>query len=1070
MSHKAQEAIQVCVRMRPLLKPYEDEEVWAVDSRTNTLTTLSMQYSPPNFVELSSVSLNSLKDRDIRRRYADTLSPQNFTFDHVYGPEVTTQEIHNEICRPIVQSVLDGYNGAVFMYGQTTSGKTYTMLGTPDLPGVLPCSVRDVFTAITTDTQFEYNVWASYLEIYNEQINDLLAPGSTNLKIKEDPKQGVRIQGLKQQQVWTFDQVIILMNYGEEHRCYRETSIHEHSSRSHTIFKLFLESTRRVRPQGEGRLRYATLNLIDLAGSERLNEFEVRQPEQLGETGHINKSLFILANVVNKLAEGKRQYIPYRDSKLTRILSDALGGNSLASIICTVSPAGMNFHQTLSTLRFALRAKTVHNEPELNEILDDAAKMNQLKVEILRLKEELQQGHKASEHFAAINTDLKRNLQATKQELLACQQELQQTRVARDRLQETVQIIKHRSDAEGDTFSGHRTELTDKYQTLLDRLQEERGLRGQLEKELDVYRRSARGTYPVEQSFKPSSQKTATDLYVPSPSASLEQKSKLDQDYKRNTRETLASEYPRDPAQSQQPYRKAVQDSPTRQESSFDSRKAKPTTQHIDHRQVFSNIEFDFANIIDDYLRTSSSSADFADVIVTKLKEHHEDLLGRVDFRFDEARAQLEALYRQKVASPEQEATTISALTSQHNEKLKLLRRQYEDVLQELEDSYLTSLKDFEDHLSTQSKPYTAPSGSGFLWGSGKDGRCGGGSEENQKRPMKIFAESGVKLVSLICGYHHSAAISDKGVLFTWGRGIFGQLGHGSNESYTVPTPIASLNDFNIIQVACGWQHTLALTDTGRVFSWGYGDDGQLGHGDANDYVSPREVQDIGHLAVTYIVCGHSHSGAISEGRLYMWGCNPDARLFAETAATQLAPVPVNLPGRVMQASLGVSHSAAVLEDGHLFTAGMGTDGQLGSPIDGFAAKHKVEEFGHKRRAVSVSCGDSFTLVLDEFQQVYSFGKGSHGRLGHGSDEDRPKPVVLKSLSSERIVQVSAGCRHSGAVTESGKLYMWGFNFYEQLGLQGGDRDVDRPTVVRGLSEVQSVSCGYFHTGAVLRN
>ena len=114
------------------------------------------------------------------------------------------------------------------------------------------------------------------------------------------------------------------------------------------------------------------LNLVDLAGSERLNEFEHRK-ETLGETGHINKSLFILANVINKLAEGRNQHIPYRDSKLTRILSQALGGNSLTAIISTISPASMNYYQTLSTLRFATRAKTVKNKPHVNEYTDDSS-------------------------------------------------------------------------------------------------------------------------------------------------------------------------------------------------------------------------------------------------------------------------------------------------------------------------------------------------------------------------------------------------------------------------------------------------------------------------------------------------------------------------------------------------------------------------------------------------------------------------------------------------------------------------------------------------------------------------
>jgi centromeric protein E len=1025
--------------MRPLLKPFEDEEVWEANSQNNTLTMISPKYTAPDLTEISNASLNFFKDRDIRRRYADSQGHQSFLFDHVYGPTTTTQEIHNQICRPIVQSVLDGYNGAVFMYGQTTSGKTYSMLGTPELPGVLPCAVQDVFAAITRDTKSEYSVWVSYLEIYNEQINDLLAPGSTNLKIKEDPKHGIRIQGLKQQQVWTFDQVIILMNYGEEHRCYRETTVHEHSSRSHTIFKLFIESTKRTRTQGEGSLRFASLNLVDLAGSERLNEFEVKQPEQLGETGHINKSLFILANVVNKLAEGKSQYIPYRDSKLTRILSEALGGNSLAAIICTVSPAGMNFNQTLSTLRFAMRAKTVHNEPELNEILDDTAKMNQLKHEVLRLKEKLRQGHSALEDCEASNAELKRSLQLTRQELLAVQQDLQQTKVSRDRSQEMLQQLRQRTEPEGDVVTGPRSELPGNYQALLDRLQQERNIRAQLERELETL---GRGGSPEE--HRP-------EQFMDLVSDSIERTAQVDGDQWRANKQRLAAEYEQDLADLQSSYRDALETLASRYPRKPRATQAEAPQERTDSQPIeLSSLEFDFSKILEECLE---GGPEYADDIVSKLNDHHEDLLSSVNFYFDEARAQLES--RHKPSSAE------------YKERLETLKQQYEEVLGELEASYLNALGSFEDYLSEESRPL--PTGAGFLWGSGKDGRCGSGSEESMHKPQQIFAESGVKLTALVCGYHHSSAISDRGVLFTWGRGIFGQLGHDNNESCCVPTPVSSLSQHRVLQVACGWQHTLALTHTGRVLAWGYGDDGQLGHGDANDYLSPREVQAISHLAVSCIACGHSHSAALSEGTLYMWGGNPDGRLFNDAASSQLTPSPANLPGKVLQASLGVSHSAAVLEDGNLFTAGMGTDGQLGKPVEGSAVRLQVDEFGAKRRAVSVSCGDSFTLVLDEFQQVYSFGKGSNGRLGLGSSQDASKPTLVKGLSSERVVQISAGCRHSGAVTETGKLYMWGFNFYEQLALPG-DRDTDQPTLVRSLQGVQSVSCGYFHTGAVVRS
>jgi len=174
------------------------------------------------------------------------------------------------------------------------------------------------------------------------------------------------------------------MNFGEEHRVYKETSIHEHSSWSHTIFRIYIERTSKSKE--EPTKTTSMLNLVDLAGSERLSEFE-HWKDTLGETGHINKSLFILANVINKLAEGKSFHIPYWDSKLTRILSYALGGNSLTAIIATISPASMNYYQTLSTLRFATWAKIVKNKPIVNEYTDDSDLLKIYKEELWWTKE-----------------------------------------------------------------------------------------------------------------------------------------------------------------------------------------------------------------------------------------------------------------------------------------------------------------------------------------------------------------------------------------------------------------------------------------------------------------------------------------------------------------------------------------------------------------------------------------------------------------------------------------------------------------------------------------------------------
>jgi len=330
--------------MRPLLEPYEDEVVWEIDEESKTIK------SKIENVDLKSLNLSHPK------YYSDFANTQKFIYDNVENVDSKNKDIYNKLFKKIVNSVVSGYNGTIFMYGQTTSGKTFTMLGTQKDPGVLPHSLRTIFHEIGKKTGFNFTISVSYLEIYNENISDLLVPDSTNLKIVDDPMYGVVVKGLKRQEVSCFEDAIYLMSYGEEHRKYRETNVNEHSSRSHTIYQVFIESFQETLDQGKIR-RFSCLNLVDLAGSERLSDNGGMTDLQTGETGFINKSLFLLTNVIKKLADGNKSHIPYRDSKLTRILSNALGGNSLTSVVCTISPALLNYAQTLSTLRFASRAK-----------------------------------------------------------------------------------------------------------------------------------------------------------------------------------------------------------------------------------------------------------------------------------------------------------------------------------------------------------------------------------------------------------------------------------------------------------------------------------------------------------------------------------------------------------------------------------------------------------------------------------------------------------------------------------------------------------------------------------------
>lgn len=226
--------------MRPLLSPYESDSVWHVDKQSKFIFT---NLSKDQFLELETGGYGMTKDGMRNRKPVDPSQNFSFNFDNVFDENSSTPEIYHVKARPITKAALNGYNGSVFMYGQTTSGKTYTMLGTPKAPGILPCTLRDIFNEINKDLDHTYKIRISYLEIYNECINDLLVPGSTGLKIKDDKEYGVKVVGLKSQQVWTFEQALILMNFGEEHRVYKETSIHEHSSRSHTIFRIYIEST-----------------------------------------------------------------------------------------------------------------------------------------------------------------------------------------------------------------------------------------------------------------------------------------------------------------------------------------------------------------------------------------------------------------------------------------------------------------------------------------------------------------------------------------------------------------------------------------------------------------------------------------------------------------------------------------------------------------------------------------------------------------------------------------------------------------------------------------------------------
>ncbi|KAJ8763372.1 hypothetical protein K2173_002255 [Erythroxylum novogranatense] len=324
-----------------------------------------------------------------------------FTFDHVACETVDQEMLFRMAGLPMVENCLSGYNSCMFAYGQTGSGKTYTMLGEIDglefnlspHRGMTPRIFEFLFARIQAeeesrrDERLKYNCKCSFLEIYNEQIADLLDPSSTNLLLREDVKKGVYVENLSEFEVQSVSDIIKLLMQGSLNRKVAATNMNRESSRSHSVFTCVIES--RWEKDSTTNLRFARLNLVDLAGSER-QKSSGAEGDRLKEAANINKSLSTLGHVIMILvdvANGKPRHVPYRDSRLTFLLQDSLGGNSKTMIIANVSPSIGCATETLNTLKFAQRAKLIQNNAVVNE--DSNGDVVALQHQIRLLKEEL---------------------------------------------------------------------------------------------------------------------------------------------------------------------------------------------------------------------------------------------------------------------------------------------------------------------------------------------------------------------------------------------------------------------------------------------------------------------------------------------------------------------------------------------------------------------------------------------------------------------------------------------------------------------------------------------------------
>nr|XP_012634447.1 centromere-associated protein E isoform X3 [Microcebus murinus] len=356
-------AVAVCVRVRPL------------SSREEALGETAQVYW--------KTDSNAIYQVD---------GSKSFNFDRVFHSNETTKNVYEEIAAPIIDSAIQGYNGTIFAYGQTASGKTYTMMGSEDYLGVIPRAIHDIFQKIKKFPDREFLLRVSYMEIYNETITDLLC-GTQKMKpliIREDVNRNVYVADLTEEVVYTSEMALKWITKGEKNRHYGKTKMNQRSSRSHTIFRMILESREKGEPSNcEGSVKVSHLNLVDLAGSERAAQTGA-EGVRLKEGCNINRSLFILGQVIKKLSDGQiGGFINYRDSKLTRILQNSLGGNAKTRIICTITPVSLD--ETLTTLQFASTAKYMKNTPYVNEVSSDEALLKRYRKEIMDLKKQLEE-------------------------------------------------------------------------------------------------------------------------------------------------------------------------------------------------------------------------------------------------------------------------------------------------------------------------------------------------------------------------------------------------------------------------------------------------------------------------------------------------------------------------------------------------------------------------------------------------------------------------------------------------------------------------------------------------------
>ncbi|XP_022522868.2 kinesin-like protein KIF18A [Astyanax mexicanus] len=394
--------VKVVVRVRPL----NSKEVDGNLSKVVQVVDSHMLVFDPKVEEVTFFRGQKVGNRDVRKRANKDLK---FVFDHVFGEDSSQVEVFENTTKGVVDGVLNGYNCTVFAYGATGAGKTHTMLGSSDNPGVMYLTMKELFSRMDQIKEEKvFEVAFSYLEVYNEQIRDLLA-NSGPLAVREDGAKGVVVQGLTLHQPKSAEHILEALDFGNRNRTQHPTDMNATSSRSHAVFQIYLrqqDKTASLNPN----VRVAKMSLIDLAGSERASATNAKGA-RLREGANINRSLLALGNVINTLADpkSKKTHIPYRDSKLTRLLKDSLGGNCRTVMIANVSPSSLSYEDTHNTLKYANRAKEIKSTLKSNVVSLDshigqyAVICEKQKAEIILLKQKLKEYEERKVEPPALN-------------------------------------------------------------------------------------------------------------------------------------------------------------------------------------------------------------------------------------------------------------------------------------------------------------------------------------------------------------------------------------------------------------------------------------------------------------------------------------------------------------------------------------------------------------------------------------------------------------------------------------------------------------------------------------------